>query len=374
MVDWAAPAVNGRVVLTIQAEIFICMGIFFTDNVRFARFDYSLLRGRRSHRLAQIPYFASKLFWWSYMVSCLVFLYTYTEIDCDTVMAWIEAQMGWVAVASSALLACRAVCVFSGRARTAVSVALVVLTAGTLAAWMAGVKDVVSVWLPGAGPEWVDGQCSYVSVHQRYIVKYLITTAYDLVVLLLTVFGLMSFKGGPWIGQLLIEQGILYFAATLLANMVVTALTLANLSPSMSLAGAVPSSLVCVMCSTRLYAQLAEEVSNRNQYGSAGVSSFNSRKAKLSGTSSGFATSSTGTGSKQADKGPTVIMLKSVDNRSTSGDDETPAEVAHFTKVDAHSASTDDIEAQQHRMGQPHPYNGVWIEETTHRSVSESYP
>ncbi|KAN0062473.1 hypothetical protein ACQY0O_005004 [Thecaphora frezii] len=364
MVDWNSPSVNGRAVLTIQAEIFICMGIIFADNVKFARFDYLLLRTSRRQRWAQVPYFASKIFWWSYIVSCLVFLYTYTEIDCQTVMAWIEAQMGWVAVASSALLACRAVCVFTGRARTVVSIGLALFTAGTLAAWMAGVSDVKAVWVPGSGPVWVDGQCAYTAVEKRYIVKYLLTTAYDLVVLLLTVGGLMRFKGGPWIGRLLIEQGILYFVATLLANMFVTGFTLANLSPTMSLIGAVPSSTVCVLCSTRLYAQLAEDVSAHNQHvsaggvGSSGSGSFLSRKSRSMGTSSGFGTAS----GKSAEKGPTVIMLKTVDNSSTCGAEEG---MEHY-KTQLHGASTDDIEAQHRKQ----PSSGVWIDEETHREES----
>lgn len=99
----------------------------------------------------------------------------------------------------------------------------------------------------------------------RYFVKYIMTIVYDALVLVLTVAGVfrMSTNGRTRIGALLVQQGLLYFLATLAANLVPAVITILQLSPFMSLYFAVPSSFVAVLASTRLYVQLAQEATSR---------------------------------------------------------------------------------------------------------------
>lgn len=71
------------------------------------------------------------------------------------------------------------------------------------------------------------------------------------------------------IGDVIIKQGLIYFILTLIVNLVMTVLTICDLSPAMSLIAATPQSTVCVIVSTRLYRELAEEAQPRNYVSSS---------------------------------------------------------------------------------------------------------
>ncbi|PWN46971.1 hypothetical protein IE53DRAFT_390889 [Violaceomyces palustris] len=264
MPDWSSPVTLQRAFAGATALMYICIGIFLCETVRYAKFDWSILSGERKRRWPQIPYFFSKICYWTYIVTNLVFVLTVDEISCNGVLQAIEMQMGWITVSSSILLACRTVCVYGGRTRSVISAVLVLMTLGLTAAWMVGVPDGVSDWIPGGGQPWTRGTCGFTSISPHYAIKYVVTIVYDLTVMVLTVIGVVRMNGGSRIGDVLIKQGILYFVATFVINGLVTGLTLAQLNPVMSLCGAIPAATVCVMCSTRLYVDLAEEAKPKN--------------------------------------------------------------------------------------------------------------
>lgn len=260
------------------AIMWLSIGIFAYDTLQYLPFDLTIILGKRQRRWTQLPYLLSKLCMWSYLISNMVLILSKSEINCNGILQGIEMQMGWIATSSSVLLAFRAVCVYTGKARTVVSIVLTIMTLGLLAAWMEGVTDVTAAWTPGAGNPWQDGACVFTSISTNYAVKYVVTIAFDFIVMLLTIVGVVRMNGGSRIGQVLVKQGIQYFLLTFLINSLVAGLTLANLNPVMSLIGAIPSATVCVMCATRLYVRLAEEAKPRPE----GVSS-----SRLSSTLSG---------------------------------------------------------------------------------------
>ncbi|SPO25764.1 uncharacterized protein UTRI_03129 [Ustilago trichophora] len=259
MPDWSSPVVMGQAFYAATALMWLCVGIYAYDTMQYLPFDLSIILGQRQRRWPQLPYLFSKLCMWTYLVTNLVFVLANTEINCNGTLQAVEMQMGWIAVSSSVLLAFRAVCVYTGKARTAVSVLLTIMTLGLLAAWMEGVKDTEAAWVTGGGNPWQQGACSFTYMSKQYAIKYIVTITFDLVVMVLTVVGVVRMNGGSRIGAVLVKQGIQYFLATFLINALVAGLTLANLNPVMSLIGAIPSATVCVMCSTRLYVHLAEE-------------------------------------------------------------------------------------------------------------------
>lgn len=241
------------------ALMWLCIGIFACDTLQYLPFDLSILFGKRQRRWPQLPYLLSKLFMWPYIISNIVLVITNTEIDCKGTLYAIEAQMGLIAVSSSMLLAFRAVCVYSGKARTGVSVLLGLMALGLLVAWMEGVNDIEAAWVVGGGNPWQEGACNFVHMSKQYAIKYIVTIVYDFIVMTLTVVGVIRMNGGSRIGAVLVKQGSQYFLATFLIDSLVAGLTLANFNPVMSLICAIPSATVCVMCSTRLYVHLADE-------------------------------------------------------------------------------------------------------------------
>lgn len=192
--------------------------------------------------------------------------------------------MSFIAIFSSILLACRTVCVFQGTARKVVTAAVTIGALGLSAAWLAGVNDIEMVWSePGAFP-WQTGACGPAVVPMRYFVKYLITILFDLFVLILTTVGVvrMSASGSSRIGSILVEQGLLYFLVTFLANLLVLIFTLIPSLPSLwNLFWAVPSSAVCLTASTRLYVNLAEAASSNHAVSNEQLTSGSSTSEKF---------------------------------------------------------------------------------------------
>ncbi|CAO1624519.1 unnamed protein product [Parajaminaea phylloscopi] len=265
MTDWTSQKALAQLNAASQAMLWICVGVTLREQIALWSFDWSLIVGKRRRRAPQIAYFAAKVCWWAYASINIVALYGKGPYNCNALLEAIESLMGLIALSSSLLLACRTVCVFQGDARRYVTWILYIFSAGLAAAWFAGVTDVHAEWFTDAATPFTNGACGPAAVKMRYFVKYLVTIVFDAFVLILTIVGVvrMSRNGGTRIGALIVDQGLFYFIATFLANLLVTVFTLLQLSPMMSLFWAIPSSAVCMTASTRLYVQLAEQASHR---------------------------------------------------------------------------------------------------------------
>ncbi|KDN35427.1 hypothetical protein K437DRAFT_213126, partial [Tilletiaria anomala UBC 951] len=260
MPDWTSTVEIKRDHSVAVAFLWMSIGIALYDHVRFASFDWSILAGQRDRRWPQLFYFGAKLSWWGYIAVSVAISYTTTEINCQGMMDAVEIFMGLITTMCSALLACRTVCFWHGKARTIISVLLVILTTCLAAAWMVGVPDVTAVWVPGGSDDpWTSGACAVTDVPMQYSAKYIVTIFFDFIVFALTLVGVVRMKSTSRIGELLVQQGALYFIATFLVNAVITSLCLARLNPMMSLIAAVPSSCVSLLAATHLYVDLAEQ-------------------------------------------------------------------------------------------------------------------
>lgn len=341
MVAWESPVVLGHAFYAATALMWLSIGIFAYDTMQYLPFDLAILFGKRQRRWPQLPYIFSKVCMWTYLTSNMVFILTEDEINCHALLQAIEVQMGFIAVSSSVLLAFRAVCVYSGKARKAVSVLLTVMTLGLLAAWMEGVDDIKAAWVAGSGNPWQDGACNFVSMDRRYAVKYVVTIVFDFLVMLLTVVGVIRMNGGSRIGAVLVKQGIQYFAATFIANSLVAGLTLANLNPVMSLCLAIPSATVCVMCSTRLYVHLAEEAKPKPE----GVNS-----SQLSTSLSGSGVEKIARFFKRSSQNPSQVHPTFSLGNTTSSNETAVHGVSSLTYSVKHDGSHSPVEVKSFGM------------------------
>lgn len=294
------------------------------------------------------------------MLVNFVIILTDTEVNCQGMMYAIEFLMGVIAVACSSLLAARTVCVYTGTARTVVSVVVGVALLAQTATWMAGVPDVTAQWLPAAAAPWSTGACGFTAVASQYSAKYFVTVFVDALVLILTTVGVVR-MGTSRIGEILVGQGIVYFVIVTVANLIVAILTVMQLSPLISLIGAVPSSAISIMAATRLYVYLAEAAAPQ----AGGVSS-----SQLSGSTvekvSNFFRSGRGVGTTSA-LPPSYMQPLSYDSRSRGGSrsDEAPS-TTKLPLTSSESMDSADIErAAATSPASSYPHNSVRVHQAT---------
>jgi hypothetical protein len=262
MVDhtyWTSDAIEHKTFEVAKMLNYISLGFFAYECLQTFNFDLSILSGARQRKWAQVPYFSAKFCLWVYFVLNFIALWTEKKVNCQALYEMIQMQMGLVVVSSSFLLACRTICVFHGKAQKIVIAILAVSGLGLVASWLGGIVDVTSTWSVSAALPFTEGLCICTNLKSTYWVKYVFTIIFDFVVLVLTTFGIMRMNPTSQIGEILIQHGLIYFIFTFCANMVITVLTILQLSPLMSLLGAVPQATVCVLCSTRLYYKLLDD-------------------------------------------------------------------------------------------------------------------
>lgn len=380
-----SPVAVSQTINSALVILWICVGITLCEHVSLARFDWSLLTGQRRRRLVQVAYFGAKLTWWPYIAVNIVMNYGKGPYDCHGLIVAIETCMSFIAIFSSILLACRTVCVYQGTARKVVTVAVTIGALGLTAAWLAGVNDITMAWQePGLFP-WQAGACGPINVPMRYFVKYLITILYDLFVLILTTVGVvrMSASGSSRIGSILVEQGLLYFLVTFLANFLVLIFTLLpNFPPIWNLYWAVPSSAVCVTASTRLYYNLAEAASQNHAVSNEQLTSGSSASEKvinfltrnkrkggipgvMSGTSSSGASPSSGNTQSVGSYEAQPATSSDVDIEKQGSSDETSSQYRTITPTkSAHPFATMRGVTSHNAAGRNDSVSGVQVSQT----------
>lgn len=209
-----------------------------------------------------------------------------------------------------------------------------------------------------------------------HAVKYVVTILFDLLVVVLTIVGIVQMNSSSRIGDVLIRQGLVYFLLTLAANLVVTVLTILKLSPTMSLIAAIPQSTICVIASTRLYAQLAEEATGK---GHTSSSSFSKQQQRQHGShqTSTMASSSTS-------KLSTLFRNHSFSNttKSLTKDSDLEKGVSPPASSPGRRINMDDILELQSQGGpialpdhsQPHPFSNLAVLKYDNQHTSPSLP
>ncbi|KDQ18748.1 hypothetical protein BOTBODRAFT_29127 [Botryobasidium botryosum FD-172 SS1] len=260
---WSQPSILTHAIEIGKVVNYVPIGLLLADNLSYASFDWAIIRGHRNYRWPQIPYFLAKIIWYPYVATIVTVLLSPHQVNCQGLMDANEFLMGLITVCCSSLLAARTLCLYSGVRRKAVLILLSVLGLAHLGTWMAGVPDIRAIWTVAAAQPWSTGGCFFAGIETRYFVKYIVTIVFDLTVLILTIIGVAR-TGGSHIGDILIKHGLIYFIITTSANLVVTVLTILQLSPVMSTIAATPASCLAIMCATRLYVSLHEEARAQN--------------------------------------------------------------------------------------------------------------
>ncbi|KAN0066390.1 hypothetical protein ACQY0O_000489 [Thecaphora frezii] len=263
MTNWSDPAEIAKELQAAKLMVMICLGYAFCDLCYTYKFDWDIIRGKRgARRWPQALYLLAKIGYWPYIAVTFAVAEPPAFLQCNALVYASEALMGLITCCCSGLLAFRAVAVWNDRAFKFVAPVTLVLFLALSAIWMAGVPDVKATWIEGPGPVWIknQGTCTFLPIPERYGYKFIAAVAFDFIVLMLTVAGVASMNSRSRIGRILIEQGVIYFIATLVMNIFLVSFTFSDLNPLMSNILNVPTQTVQLVASTRLYVMLCDKV------------------------------------------------------------------------------------------------------------------
>ncbi|UZJ55594.1 hypothetical protein CBS101457_004914 [Exobasidium rhododendri] len=318
--SWESLAMTTKTYEVEKLFVYASFGTFLFDTLLSLGFDWSVIMGKYQRRWPQLLYFSVKILYLAFISLYVATFWFEREVNCRAFMIVLQTFMGLIAITSSALLACRSICVYFGTARKIIAGFLIAFGIAITVAWMCGGREVTFEWSTAAASSWNTGACMATAIKYDYFIKYLFIIFFDFAVLALTVFGIFRMGANSRIGDILKKQGLIYFVATLVVNFVISVLTALKLSPTMSLVFAAPQLLVCVIASTRLYRSLIEEGIVRSHVSSgvnSGVQSLNSK--------SGSSSSSSQIKSTGARSSLTIQSLFKHQTLSSSTDDSTPS-------------------------------------------------
>ncbi|EJD36018.1 hypothetical protein AURDEDRAFT_154717 [Auricularia subglabra TFB-10046 SS5] len=246
MVDWHDPVVIARCA---RLSIFfqdLCGGWYMWEFLISLRFDWEHVTGKHPFRWPQIAYFGAR---YLLMMSGLMAFRTslaFGPVNCE---AWYHGSyaLAHVCVACGSLLLFLRVIAISGRNKLVIAMLCAFYIVQLLALINATVR-IRAVYMPELL------MCGVAnSIVSR--LNFFISFGFDFVCLCIVFWYLFAARGaGMW--NLLFSQGVIYFIVVISAYMIPAILLILNLNDFMNEMLKVPSVVILIVCTTRMYRDL----------------------------------------------------------------------------------------------------------------------
>ncbi|KAG9014887.1 hypothetical protein FRB94_009045 [Tulasnella sp. JGI-2019a] len=236
-INWNSPAELAKISSIYAAFVLVLAGVGTWDVLSTLAFDWSIVSGKRKWRWPMLLYFVDRFAMLIHIYAYCVNLNAISYIDCDTVV-WMSKITDMIGTCtSSAILALRTTAVW--RQKRTVTIPLALASAVQIILWGQTMRYSKSIW---------NAQRGVCQIIQTSPVPLLVgvwsyTMTYDFAILCLCSFKLWRARGQGGIAGLLLRDGIGYFAATFLTNLVQVILASLALNPIMNII-AVPFTLV----------------------------------------------------------------------------------------------------------------------------------
>jgi len=244
----------------------VLIGVATWEVVVTFAFDWSIITGRRRWRWTMVLYFLCRIGIFLPIWAITIQNTAIAEVNC--------AGLGWTNKISEAIGMCVASGILALRTYAVwgqdriIGCVLLALWVGQVALWTYLVTFWTSTWSP------VLMVCEAVRMPAPasiYVATFSYTVGFDAFVLAAMVLKLFRHAKAGGIGALLLNDGISYFIASVLANGTAMVFASLNLNPVMALMGVPFASVMCPIAATRLFRHAFEEfdsLSSENQVGS----------------------------------------------------------------------------------------------------------
>ncbi|KAG8880724.1 hypothetical protein FRB98_004765 [Tulasnella sp. 332] len=250
MTNWMNPAVIMQDAAIFEKIILVMTGLYIWEIMVTLPYDWSIITGKRKFKYPMAFYFLCR---YSLLLSCIginIALNTSKALNCQALYVFNELVGNTAVATASTLLMLRTVAIWSRSPY--ILYPLVVLSLGQWAILLHGVIIVNASWSSVAGQCVVDGAAP---IFLDLI--YIYTMSFDLIVLVLSCWGLVRTSGRSDLWTLLFKDGIVYFIVAFSANCCAAVLILLNLNPAMNIIMSVPAAVASAIVACRGFVRLS---------------------------------------------------------------------------------------------------------------------
>ncbi|KAG2147821.1 uncharacterized protein EDB93DRAFT_1145454 [Suillus bovinus] len=232
MVDWHDPDLEAKLRILSGQLLYAILGLYGWHYMRSSHVEISLLRRQLPFRWPLFSYLTARFsFLITIILSAMQFSPFNTSFDCQN-MNFINMFSANVALGCSTTnLMIRTWLIW--KTSYLLRLILVLLALGY---W-----TMLTLFVVTARASTIHGVCMISYVKPAYasaVVTY--TMVYDLALLVFTIIGLLRMPSSSTLWKKLVKQGVVYFVANLVANLVLLIMGYVNLNPAMSDIFAVP--------------------------------------------------------------------------------------------------------------------------------------
>lgn len=258
MVNWSDPAEILKDSTAFEKICMVCFGIYMWEFLTTLGFEWSILTGKRSFKWPLIFYFWTRyaLFW--SLIAIAVALNVTTQINCQSLYTFAQFTGNTAIATASNCFMLRTIAVW--QKKMAIVIPLIIISLGQWALFLFGIVSLKA--------QWVDSADACVVTQASPVVLdaiFLYTMSYDFIVLVLTLWGLLTTPGRSGLWSLIFRDGILYFALSFFFNVFPAVFNILNLNPAMNIIVTVPVGVAGTMTATRLVRGL-QEFNNKDVY------------------------------------------------------------------------------------------------------------
>jgi len=250
MIDWKSPAEIAKDALVFDRFMHALLGVYVWEWLISLDFDWQFVTGRKPFRWPMIFYFFGRYSLLFALIGIVTSLNMTSEVNCQALYTF-NALFGNAAIGfASVNLAFRTMAVWSRQWFIVIPLTLVIF--GHWSLLLHGV-NIKTVWVPGEG-------CIITNTNTTVLVAtWIYSMIFDFVVLSLTAVKLIQPGSGSRsnLVDLIFTDGLIYFLAAFLSNVVATIFMLLNLNPVMSVIANVPAAVVSTIVACRVVRRLS---------------------------------------------------------------------------------------------------------------------
>ncbi|KAI0710568.1 hypothetical protein C8Q76DRAFT_737903 [Earliella scabrosa] len=251
MVDWEDPEVVTYVFFLYEQITIFMLGFYGTQFINSLNVEWELLTGKRAFRLVHAPYLLARYITLSALLFFVISGRIQSRIACDFAYRLFASLGSLAAMLASLILGSRPAAIFWTLKTSAPLFLLGALAFGQgFLVTYQGIATIRAMWDEGTA------MCVVYKWDSTVLaIFYIYTFAYDVVILLLTLYAVRRVhheqKRRRWgVGDILCIQGIGYVVVTCIVNMPVAVLAVLDLNAGMDVLLSIPAMTISVIASS----------------------------------------------------------------------------------------------------------------------------